>query len=74
MSLQVLVDEIVEEMRKLVKDVHKIPQSNVGMNRHAYRMAVLIDLSVILERILPYAADNGREQKYRLMARKDLYD
>jgi len=69
MSLQALADEIIEEMRRLVKDVHKIPSKQVEMNKHAYRIAVLVDLSNILVKILPYCL-SGSEQKYRLMSVK----
>ena len=45
MSLQMLMEEVVGEMYKLVKDFHKIPSGKEAMNRHAYRIAVLVDLS-----------------------------
>ena len=58
-DLQNLACEIIGEMRKLLKDVHKInAKGRATLNLHAYRMAVLIDLSNILEKIEPVVIDH----------------
>ena len=73
-DLKKLAEKIVGEMQLIVKDIHKIPSETRALNRHAYKLSVLIDLSTVLERILPYVDLNSSEQKYRLMARKDAGD
>ena len=78
MSLQMLMEEVVGEMYKLVKDFHKIPSGKEAMNRHAYRMAVLVDLSNILMKICYLSGHDvektKKERKYMLMTKKDFRD
>ena len=70
MGVEALIGEIIHEMRHLVKDIHKIPKERNALNRHAYRVSVLIDLSTVLVRAASIIQPGG-ECKYRLMARKE---
>jgi len=70
MGVEALIGEIIHEMRHLVKDIHKIPKERNALNRHAYKVSVLIDLSTVLLRVASIIQPRG-ESKYTLMTRKD---